>query len=64
MKTRELIDLLLSHGYEWYPKRGKGSHRLFLHAWRSRVVLPYHGDNAEVPPKILRNILREANLKR
>ncbi|MGH7660482.1 MAG: type II toxin-antitoxin system HicA family toxin [Vulcanimicrobiaceae bacterium] len=64
MTTRELIALLKAAGYRWNPRRGKGSHRVFEHPIKPRVVVPYHGDGADVPQGTAAAILERAGLKR
>ncbi|MBV8152589.1 MAG: type II toxin-antitoxin system HicA family toxin [Candidatus Eremiobacteraeota bacterium] len=64
MKTREMIAVLLAAGYRWNPRRGKGSHRVFRHPTRPTIVLPYHGENADIPEGGARAILERAGLRK
>lgn len=61
MKVRDVIRLLGSDG--WFLVTQKGSHRQFKHATKQgRVTVAGH-ESAELRPKTLNSVLRQAGLK-
>lgn len=62
MKVRDVIRLLLSHG--WYLDRIRGSHRQFRHPTKEGRVTVAGAPNEDLAPKTLGSILRQAGLKR
>ncbi len=62
MKSRELVKVLKQNG--WTLIRVKGSHHIFKHqSLPNLVVVPIHGENADVPTGTLNDILKKAGLK-
>jgi predicted RNA binding protein YcfA (HicA-like mRNA interferase family) len=62
MKVNEVLKLLRKDG--WYEVKSKSSHKQFKHdVKKGRVTVPYHGKDAELPPKTLKSILTQAQVK-
>jgi len=55
----EAIRALEKAGY--FLVRQSGSHRIYKNAQGRRVTVPYHSGK-ELPPKILKSILRDADM--
>ena len=61
MKYNDLFRLLKRDG--WFVVRQKGSHVIFQHKIKSgQLTVPYHAGK-EVKKGLLRNILKQANIK-
>lgn len=62
MKVNEVLKVLKKDG--WYEAKSKSSHKQFKHEEKKgRVTVPYHGKNVELPPKTLKSILAQAQIK-
>jgi predicted RNA binding protein YcfA (HicA-like mRNA interferase family) len=61
VKVRDAIRLVEADG--WYHARTRGSHRQFKHSHKSGRVTIAGRPSAEIHPKILRSILRQAKLE-
>lgn len=46
----------------WELARVAGSHRIYRHAEKGTLTVPYHGDNKELKPGTLKAILKKAGL--
>ncbi len=62
MKIRDLIRLLESEG--WRLDRMRGSRRQYVHAAQAGTVTVAGHPSAEIHPKTLSSILRQAGLKK
>ena len=61
VKVRDLIRLLESDG--WYLSRTRGSHRQYKHPQKPSVVTVPGAMNHDLPPGLLKHILKHAVLK-
>ena len=61
MKVRDLIKLLESKG--WRHMRTTGSHRIFKHAAKARLVTVAGKPGEDVPAGTLKGILKDAGLE-
>jgi predicted RNA binding protein YcfA (HicA-like mRNA interferase family) len=61
MKVRDVIRRLSADG--WYLARVRGSHRQYKHANKPGLVTVAGKQSVEVPPKTLKSIWRQAQLK-
>jgi predicted RNA binding protein YcfA (HicA-like mRNA interferase family) len=60
-KVREMIRIVEADG--WFVVRHPGSHRQYHHATkRGTVTIPGH-PNADLSPKMVRSIYRQADIK-
>lgn len=61
MNYKEIIKLIEKDG--WYLIRQKGSHRQYRHPHKKGLVtIAHHGVTKTVAPKMLKSILRQAEL--
>lgn len=60
MKVKDVLRMLVQDG--WYEVRTKGSHRQFHHESKPGTVTVAGRPSMEVPPGILRSILKQAQL--
>ena len=60
MKVREVIKRLETDG--WYPVKARGGHRQFKHATKRGRVTVSGKPSADVKPKTLKSIWRQAQL--
>jgi len=62
MNTRQILKLITDDG--WFFDRGNGSHRQYKHPVKpGTVTVSFHGANADVDPKTLKSIKRQAGLQ-
>jgi predicted RNA binding protein YcfA (HicA-like mRNA interferase family) len=62
VKYREIVKLIERDG--WRLHRESGSHRHCVHPTKPGIVtVAPHGMNADVPPRTLASILKQAGLK-
>ncbi|MFN3650516.1 MAG: type II toxin-antitoxin system HicA family toxin [Armatimonadota bacterium] len=61
MKVRDVLDRLKADG--WEQVRMRGSHRQFKHPEKSGTVTVSGKPGADVPPKTLASIWRQAQLE-
>lgn len=57
ISTRQLIGALERDGFR--HSGGRGSHRVYRHPDGRRTVIDYHRGSATIPPRTLRQILRD-----
>jgi predicted RNA binding protein YcfA (HicA-like mRNA interferase family) len=63
MNFRELLKLIEKDG--WRLSRQKGSHRQFHHPEKKgTVTIAYHSLSDDVPAGTMKNILKQAEIKR
>ncbi len=62
MKVRDLIRLIEADG--WFLVRTAGSHRQFHHPVKPGTVTIAGNPSADVPPKTLASVFRQAQLPR
>ena len=60
MKYREIEKIIIEDG--WYLDRQKGSHRQFKHNTKKGLVTIAGKNNSDVPYKILKSILNQAQI--
>ena len=60
MKYREIEKIIIEGG--WYLDRQKGSHRQFKHNTKKGLVTIAGKNNSDVPYKILKSILNQAQI--
>ena len=60
MKVRDVLRLLMADG--WYLHRTRGSHRQLKHPLKPGKVTVAGPRSAELAPKTLASILKQANL--
>ena len=60
MKVRDVIKRLQDDG--WYLDRTKGSHRVFVHSTKPRIVVVAGKMSADVPIGTLKSIWRQAQI--
>ena len=62
MKYKEIIKIIEKDG--WYLLKQKGSHRQYKHPGKSgRVTIAHHGVTQDVSPKMLKTILKQAQIE-
>ncbi len=62
MTYNEIIKIIERDG--WYLDRQKGSHRQYKHQIkRGLVTIAHHGVIEKVPPKMLKSVLMQAQIK-
>jgi predicted RNA binding protein YcfA (HicA-like mRNA interferase family) len=62
LSTKELIRVLIKEGFEYAPKRGKGSHTAFVKRGGDKTRLVIVPDRKEIPRGTLVAILEQAGL--
>lgn len=68
LKYRELVKILRRHDdrFEFYPDRGKGSHRMIYHpdvnGRPESHPVKHHGDNTELRRGVISSIVRRFRL--
>ena len=62
MHAREFIRWLKKQGVQAVPQRGKGGHVLVKKGDKTSVV-PVHGKNKELGPRLVNKIKRDLGLK-
>ena len=60
MKVRDVTKRLQDDG--WYLDRTKGSHRVFVHSTKLKIVVVAGKMSADVPIGTLKNIWRQAQI--
>ncbi len=60
--SREIIKILQKAGFEYAPKRGKGSHTAFVKKEKDKTRLVIVPDRREIPRGTLLSILEQAGL--
>lgn len=64
LSSKEVIRVLNKAGFEYAPKKGKGSHTAFVKKEKDRVRLVIVPDRKEIPRGTLLAILDQAGLTR
>jgi predicted RNA binding protein YcfA (HicA-like mRNA interferase family) len=64
LSSKDIIRVLLKTGFEYAPKRGKGSHTAFAKNDSERTRLVIVPDRKEIPKGTLLAILEQAGLSR
>jgi predicted RNA binding protein YcfA (HicA-like mRNA interferase family) len=64
LSSKDIIRVLLKTGFEYAPKRGKGSHTAFAKKDSERTRLVIVPDRKEIPKGTLLAILEQAGLSR
>ncbi|MEK6598871.1 MAG: type II toxin-antitoxin system HicA family toxin [Deltaproteobacteria bacterium] len=62
VSSRQIIRLLQKIGFEYAPKRGKGSHSAFVKRGRDTTRLVIVPDRKEIPKGTLLAIIEQAGL--
>jgi predicted RNA binding protein YcfA (HicA-like mRNA interferase family) len=64
LSSRELTRILIKEGFEYAPKRGKGSHTAFVKRGGDKTRLVIVPDRKEIPRGTLIAILDQAGLSK
>ena len=64
VSSKEIIRVLQKAGFEYAPKRGKGSHLAFVKKDKDRTRLVIVPDKKEIPKGTLLSILEQAGLSK
>lgn len=64
ISSRDIIRVLLKTGFEYAPKRGKGSHSAFVKKDSEKTRLVIVPDRKEIPKGTLLAILDQAGLSK
>jgi predicted RNA binding protein YcfA (HicA-like mRNA interferase family) len=64
LSSKEIIRVLQKIGFEYAPKRGKGSHLAFVKKDKDRTRLVIVPDKKEIPKGTLLAILEQAGLSK
>jgi predicted RNA binding protein YcfA (HicA-like mRNA interferase family) len=64
LSSKEIIRVLLKIGFEYAPKRGKGSHIAFVKKDNNKTRLVIVPDRQEIPKGTLLSILEQAGLSK
>ncbi|MBI5894317.1 MAG: type II toxin-antitoxin system HicA family toxin [Deltaproteobacteria bacterium] len=62
VSSKQVIRVLQNLGFEYAPKRGKGSHRAFVKKDNNKTHLVIVPDRKEIPKGTLLSILEQAGL--
>ncbi len=62
--SRQIIRILQKVGFEYAPKRGKGSHTAFVKREKDKTRLVIVPDRREIPRGTLLSILEQSGLTR
>lgn len=64
LSSKDIIKVLLKAGFEYAPKRGKGSHVAFVKRDAAKTLLVIAPDRKEIPKGTLLAILDQAGLSK
>ncbi len=64
LSSKDIIRVLLKTGFEYAPKRGKGSHTAFVKRDTEKTRLVIVPDRKEIPKGTLLAILEQAGLSK
>ena len=64
VSSKEIVRVLQKAGFEYAPKRGKGSHSAFVKKDKDRTCLVIVPDKKEIPRGTLLSILEQAGLSK
>lgn len=64
VSSRQIIRAFLKHGFDYAPKRGKGSHAALMKMDGSRTRLVIVPDRKDIPRGTLLAILEQAGLSK
>ena len=62
LSSKDIVRVLLKIGFEYAPKRGKGSHTAFVKKDNEKTRLIIVPDRKEIPKGTLLSILEQAGL--
>lgn len=62
VSSKDIVKVLRNSGFEYAPKRGKGSHSAFVKRHKDRIRLVIVPDKKEIPKGTLLAILEQAGL--
>ncbi|MBS3948530.1 MAG: type II toxin-antitoxin system HicA family toxin [Dethiobacter sp.] len=64
LSSKDIVRVLLKNGFEFAPKRGKGSHIAFVKKDDNKTRLVIVPDRKEIPKGTLLSILEQAGLSK
>ena len=64
LSSKDIVRVLLKSGFEYAPKRGKGSHTAFVKKDKEKTRLVIVPDRKEIPKGTLLAIIDQAGLSR
>jgi predicted RNA binding protein YcfA (HicA-like mRNA interferase family) len=64
LSSKDIVRVLLKNGFEYAPKRGKGSHAAFVKKDNEKTRLVIVPDRKEIPKGTLLAILQQAGLSK